>query len=67
VAPPLEGMVALDAALKAAAVSVVSLTMPPSETNYMGAMLTGDQSACRAAAIAFRDTVLDVAAKPQEY
>jgi ethanolamine utilization protein EutL len=61
IAPPLEGVFALDAALKAAAVRVVSLTMPPSETNYMGVMLTGDQSACRAAAIAFRETVLEVA------
>lgn len=67
IAPPLEGTFALDAALKAAAVRIVSLTMPPSETNYMGVMLTGDQSACRAAASAFRDTVLDVAQNPINY
>lgn len=67
IAPPLEGVFALDAALKAAAVRIVSLTMPPSETNYMGVMLTGDQSACRAAAIAFRETVLDVARNPIQY
>ncbi len=67
IAPPLEGVYALDAALKAAAVRIVSLTMPPSETNYMGALLTGDQPACRAAAIAFRETVLEVAQNPIKF
>ena len=67
VAPPLEGMVALDAALKAAAVRIVSFTPPPSETNYMGVMLTGDQPACRQATLAFRDAVLDVAANPLQF
>src|SRR5512141_3525638 len=43
VATPNEGLVALDAALKAADVRIVSLPMPPPETNYMGVMLTGDQ------------------------
>lgn len=67
IAPPLEGMVALDAALKAAAVRIVSFTPPPSETNYMGVMVTGDQPACRAAASAFRDTVLEIAQNPIHY
>ena len=67
IAPPLEGVYALDAALKAAAVRIVSLTMPPSETNYMGVMLTGDQPACKAATIAFREAVLDVARDPIKY
>ncbi len=67
VAPPLEGLVALDAALKAAAVRIVNYTPPPSETNYMGVMLTGDQPACREATRAFRDGVLDVASRPIEF
>jgi ethanolamine utilization protein EutL len=67
VAPPLEGMVALDAALKAAAVRIVSFTPPPSETNYMGVMLTGDQPACREATRAFRECVLDVAQSPIQF
>ncbi len=67
IAPPLEGVYALDAALKAAAVRIASLTMPPSETNYMGVMLTGDQAACKAATIAFREAVLDVARNPIQY
>jgi ethanolamine utilization protein EutL len=67
VAPPLEGLMGIDAALKAADVRVVSYTAPPSETNYMGVMLTGDQSAFQAAANAFRDMVLDVANRPILY
>ena len=67
VAPPLEGMMALDAALKAAAVRIVSFTPPPSETNYMAALLTGDQPACRQATIAFRECVLDIAATPIQF
>jgi ethanolamine utilization protein EutL len=67
IAPPLEGVYALDAALKAAAVQIVSYTAPPSETNYMGVMLTGDQPACRAATIAFRETVLEVAQNPIKF
>ena len=67
VAPPLEGVYALDAALKAAAVRIVSYTAPPSETNYMGVMLTGDQPACRAATVAFRETVLEVAQNPMQF
>jgi len=67
VAPPMEGLVAMDAALKAAAVSIANLTMPPSETNYMGVILSGDQAACRAAAAAFQDKVLEVAGRPMNY
>jgi ethanolamine utilization protein EutL len=67
VAPPMEGLVALDAALKSAAVTVCALTMPPSETNYMGVMLTGDQAACKAAVLAFQNKVLEVANQPMNY
>ena len=67
VAPPLEGLVALDAALKASSTTIASLTMPPSETNFMGVMLTGDQSACKAATIAFREMVLEIAREPIKY
>jgi ethanolamine utilization protein EutL len=67
IAPPMEGLVALDAALKASATTIASLTMPPSETNYMGVMLTGDQPACKAATIAFREMVLEIARDPIRY
>jgi len=67
VAPPLEGLYALDSAVKAAAVRIVSYTAPPSETNFMGVILTGDQSACTVAAEAFSRSVIDVAQNPIQY
>lgn len=67
VAPPLEGSFALDAALKAAAVRIAAYTAPPSETNFMGAIITGEQSACEAAALTFQEAVLDVAQHPIMY
>lgn len=67
IAPPLEGIMGMDAALKEAEVKIVSFTPPPSETNYMGVILTGEQSACQAAAIAFQEMILDVAARPLLY
>ena len=66
IAPPLEATFALDAALKAADVSMADYFPPPSETNFSGALLTGTQAACRAACEAFQDAVLDVAARPIE-
>lgn len=66
IAPPLEATVALDAALKAAEVELAEWFAPPSETNFSGAYLVGDQSAVVAACQAFRETVLDVAAAPRE-
>lgn len=67
IAPPLEAMYALDAALKAADVKLVSFYGPPTETNFGGGLLTGSQSACKAAADAFRDAVMFVANSPKEY
>lgn len=66
IAPPLESMVGLDEALKAADVELVALFEPPSETNFGGGLLTGSQSACKAAAEAFARTVQDVARRPRE-
>ena len=66
VAPPLEAMVGLDEALKAADVELVALFEPPTETNYGGGLLTGTQSACHAACAAFAETVKAVAAHPRE-
>lgn len=67
IAPPLEATYALDAAMKAAEVEMKVFFAPPSETNFAGGLLTGSQSACRAACSAFQDTVLDVAASPRKY
>lgn len=64
IAPPLESMYAMDAALKAADVKLCKLYAPPSETNFGGGLLTGTRSACDAACAAFRQAVEDVAAQP---
>ena len=64
IAPPLEGMFALDAALKAADVTLCKLYAPPSETNFGGGLLSGTQSACEAACAAFAQAVKEVAARP---
>jgi ethanolamine utilization protein EutL len=66
IAPPLEAMVGLDAALKAADVRLCKLYAPPSETNFGGGLLTGTQSACDAACNAFAAAVHKVATKPIE-
>lgn len=67
IAPPIEAMYALDAALKAANVRLATFYGPPSETNYAGALLTGSQSACQAACDAFADAVNYVADNPKGY
>lgn len=64
IAPPLEAMVALDAALKAANVTVAAFYGPPSNTNFGGALLTGSQSDCEAACQAFARAVEDIANRP---
>ncbi len=64
IAPPLESMYAMDAALKAADVKLCKLYNPPSETNFGGGLLTGTQSACEAACAAFSQAVAEVAADP---
>ena len=66
IAPPLESMYALDAALKAADVKLCKLYNPPTETNFGGGLLTGTQSACTAACAAFREAVADVAKNPNK-
>lgn len=64
IAPPVEAMTALDAALKAADVELVKLYGPPTETNFGGALLTGSQSACNAACEAFAAAVEEIAVNP---
>ena len=67
IAPPLEAIYALDAAMKAADVELVEFFGPPSETNFGGGLLTGSQSACNAACIAFAEAVRTIADNPKEY
>lgn len=65
IAPPLESMVGLDAALKAADVQLACHFSPPSPTNYGGALLSGTVAACDAAAEAFAREVVSVACDPR--
>ena len=64
IAPPIEALVGLDAAVKAADVTLNLFYGPPSETNFAGGLLTGDQAACKAACEAFAETVCKIADAP---
>lgn len=64
IAPPVEAMVALDAALKAANVRLAKFFGPPTETNFGGGYLVGALPDVEAAARAFADTVAQVARSP---
>lgn len=66
IAPPIEAMVGIDAALKMAEVEMKVFYGPPSETNFAGGLLIGDQAACRAACQAFAETVKKIAINPVE-
>ena len=65
IAPPLEAVTALDAALKAADVKMRLFYGPPTETNFAGGLLSGTQPACQAACEAFAREVRRVAAAPR--
>jgi len=67
IAPPIESIYGLDAALKAADVDIKVLFEPPSETNFGGGLLTGSQSACQAAADAFREAIIELTQNPLRY
>ena len=67
IAPPMESIYGLDAAMKAADVRLVEFFGPPSETNFGGGLLTGTQSACYAACAAFAEAIKAVADNPRDY
>jgi len=64
IAPPAEAIIAVDAALKAADVTLGKLIPPPSETNFAGALLTGPLPALEAARDAFIAAIEDFARAP---
>lgn len=64
IAPPIEAMIGVDAAIKAGDVTLLKFFGPPTETNFAGAYLGGDLPACEAAAEAFAAAVIDVARTP---
>ncbi|MCR5485412.1 MAG: ethanolamine utilization microcompartment protein EutL [Clostridiales bacterium] len=67
IAPPLEAMLGLDAAVKAAEVELKVFYGPPTETNFAGGLLVGDQAACKAACEAFANKVCEIADNPLGY
>lgn len=66
IAPPLEALLGLDAALKVSGVTLQKFFGPPTETNFAGAFLSGSLEACQSAARAFAAGVCDVAARPRD-
>jgi ethanolamine utilization protein EutL len=64
IAPPLESVVAIDAALKAADVNLAKWIAPPSETNFGGALLSGPLASLGSARDAFVDAIRAVAQAP---
>ena len=66
IAPPCEAIKGLDAALKTAPVELKVFFGPPTQTNFAGGLLTGEQSACQAACEAFAQQVCRVADFPME-
>ncbi len=64
IACPMEAMISLDAAMKAARVDLAKFYGPPTETNFGGALLSGDQTECEHAARAFAETVIQCSLNP---
>lgn len=67
IAPPMEAIVGLDAAVKAARVQLKVFYGPPTETNFAGGLLVGQQYACQMACEAFGKTVCRIAAAPLDF
>jgi ethanolamine utilization protein EutL len=63
---PIETNYALDKALKAGQVKIVKYWCPPSHANSSGAVVSGTESACRAATQAFIEALAFATAHPME-
>ena len=64
IAPPIEAMVGLDAALKSAQVRMAKFFGPPTETNFAGGYLVGSLASVDAAAKAFTEAIAGVVQAP---
>lgn len=64
IAPPSEAVCGIDDALKMAEVEMKVFYGPPSETNFAGGLLTGEQAACKAACDAFAQRICKIADNP---
>lgn len=65
IAPPIESVIGLDAALKAAGVRLAKWFGPPTETNYGGGYLTGELHDVETAARAFTEAIDGIVSSPQ--
>jgi ethanolamine utilization protein EutL len=65
IAPPLESVIGVDAALKAARVRLCKWLGPPTETNFGGAYLTGNLHDVESAARAFTEAIASIVAAPE--
>jgi len=65
IAPPIEAVIGLDAALKAARVELQKSFAPPTNTNFGGGYLAGDLEECEAAATAFARAIVALARSPR--
>jgi len=65
IAPPIEAVIGLDAALKAARVELAKNFAPPTNTNFGGGYLSGDLEECEAAASAFARAIVELARAPR--
>jgi|GEM_PF-740944 len=63
-APPLEGLVGVDEALRSADVKIVEFWDAPTASNRSGAILTGTRSDCDSACRAFANAVIDCVKDP---
>jgi len=64
IAPPIESVIALNAALKTTDVRLVKHFKPPTETNFGGAYLSGTLDEVEAAAKIFAETICRIAESP---
>ncbi len=64
IAAPSEAICGIDSALKAADVEMKVFYGPPSETNFAGGLLVGDQAACKVACEAFAERICNIAENP---
>ncbi len=67
IAAPQEAICGMDEALKKADVEMKVFYGPPSETNFAGGLLTGEQAACKAACEAFEQRIMKIANNPIDY
>ncbi len=65
IAPPIEALIGIDAALKAARVELQRSFAPPTNTNFAGGYLAGDLEECEAAATAFARAIVELARAPR--